>query len=64
MGAFFTRERFGRPQYIAGCLLLAFLAQCAWLIARLPSDIGPDESFRVREGLNQWRGKDEHRLAV
>jgi hypothetical protein len=32
MTAFFTRERFGRPQFLAGLLLLAFLAQACWLV--------------------------------
>ena len=32
MTGFFTRQRFGRPQFLAGLLLLAFLAQAAWLV--------------------------------
>src|ERR1700693_4752381 len=32
MPRFFTRERFGRPQFLAGALLLTFLAQCLWLV--------------------------------
>jgi len=32
MTPFFTRERFGRPQFFAGALLLAFLAQALWLV--------------------------------
>jgi hypothetical protein len=32
MTRFFTRERFGRPQFLAGALLLAFLAQGIWLV--------------------------------
>ena len=32
MTRFFTRERFGRPQFLAGALLLAFLAQAIWLV--------------------------------
>jgi hypothetical protein len=32
MTRFFTRERFGRPQFLAGAMLLAFLAQAAWLV--------------------------------
>ena len=32
MTRFFTRERFGRPQFLAGLLLLAFLAQAVWLV--------------------------------
>jgi hypothetical protein len=59
MGHFFTRERFGRPQVLAGFLLLALLAQCAWLLARgtQPLDVDSDEIFRVQEGLLQWRGQ-------
>src|SRR5271170_3401600 len=59
MARFRTRERFGRPQVLAGFLLLAFLAQCAWLLARgtQPLDVDSDEIFRVQEGLLQWRGQ-------
>jgi hypothetical protein len=59
MGSFFTRERFGRPQVLAGFLLLAFLAQCAWLLVEgtQPLDVDSDEIFRVQEGLLQWRGQ-------
>jgi hypothetical protein len=32
MTRFFTRERFGRPQFLAGLLLLVFLAQASWLV--------------------------------
>src|SRR6266699_1782128 len=32
MAGFFTHERFGRPQILAGLMLLAFLAQCLWLV--------------------------------
>ena len=34
MARFFTPERFGRPQVLASCLLLVFLAQCLWLVER------------------------------
>jgi hypothetical protein len=34
MTRFFTRERFGRPQFLSGALLLIFLAQAVWLIHR------------------------------
>lgn len=56
MGGFFTRERFGRPQVLAGLLLLVFLAQCAWLVQRrsragMPS---PQDAFRTYEGSQQW----------
>ena len=58
MGGFFTRERFGRPQVLAGLLLLLFVAQCLWLMnrgLRLRPDSG--EVFRIRQGLGQWHGK-------
>jgi hypothetical protein len=32
MAQFFSRQRFGRPQFFAGALLLAFLAQSLWLV--------------------------------
>ena len=32
MTRFFTPERFGRPQFLAGTLLLAFFAQALWLV--------------------------------
>lgn len=58
MGKFLTRERFGRPQVLAGCLLLAFLAQCGWLLMRgtQPAEIASAQLFRVVEGLQQWSG--------
>lgn len=60
MGGYFTRDRFGRPQFLAGLLLLAFLAQVIWLVhaeLRLPN--GPDalEAIRIREGWKQWHGR-------
>ncbi len=58
MGGFFTRERFGRPQVLAGLLLLLFVAQCLWLMnrgLRLRPDSG--EVFRIHEGLGQWHGE-------
>jgi hypothetical protein len=59
MGKFLTRERFGRPQVLAGFLLLAFLAQCAWLLVRgtEPLEIDSSQLFRVVEGLQQWNGE-------
>jgi hypothetical protein len=58
MGKFLTRERFGRPQVLAGFLLLAFLAQCGWLLARgtQPLEIESSQLFRVVEGLQEWSG--------
>src|SRR5882724_8484359 len=57
MGRFFTRERFGRPQVLAGTLLLIFLAQCAWLVNR-SRFVAPEahEISRICEGLGEWRG--------
>jgi hypothetical protein len=58
MGKFFTRERFGHPQILAGSLLLIFLAQCSWLLVRgtSPLDVDSSELFRVQEGVRQWHG--------
>ena len=60
MGGFFTRERFGRPQVLAGLLLLVFLGQCAWLVNRSPG-LTPREQTRISEGLRRWNvGRDLH----
>src|SRR5882724_13650271 len=53
MGGFFTRERFGQPQVLAGLLLLIFLGQCAWLVNRSAS-LTPSEESRISEGLRRW----------
>ena len=56
MRPYFTRERFGRPQFLAGLLLLAFLAQAIWLLhAELHAGEGPDsrEAIRIGEGWKQ-----------
>ncbi len=59
MRAFFSRERFGRPQVLAAILLLVFMAQCLWLIARKTQspEVDSTDLFRVQEGLRQWRGE-------
>ncbi len=59
MGRFFTRERFGRPQVLAALLLLAFLAQCLWLVERgwRNRAIDPEEIYRLERGTSLW----EHR---
>lgn len=60
MRPYFTRERFGRPQFLAGLLLLAFLGQALWLVraqlgaAPLPES---DEALRIGEGWKQCHGK-------
>jgi hypothetical protein len=58
MSKFLTRERFGRPQVLAGFLLLGFLAQCGWLLARgtQPLEMDRSQLFRLVEGLQQWNG--------
>jgi len=60
MRGFFSRERFGRPQVLAGLLLVLLPAQCAWLI-RSPHYLDAlersDTSWVVREGVEQWHGK-------
>jgi len=59
MRGYFTRERFGRPQFLAGLLLLAFLGQVVWLVhlefrtAKAPDGL---EAIRIREGWKQWHG--------
>jgi hypothetical protein len=60
MDSFFTRERFGRPQFLAASILMAFLMQCLWLAhAELGASQGMDsaEAIRIGEGLKQWRGR-------
>ena len=60
MRPYFTRERFGRPQFLSGLLLLAFLAQGLWLIHRElsgPEGMDGREAMRIREGWKQWKGK-------
>jgi len=51
MRPYFTRERFGRPQFLAGLLLLAFLAQVLWLVhAELRAAPLPDSDEGLRIG--------------
>jgi hypothetical protein len=60
MRPYFTRERFGRPQFLAGLLLLCFLAQALWLVhSELRSARDPDsqEAVRIGEGWKQWHGQ-------
>jgi hypothetical protein len=59
MSPFFSRERFGEPQIIAGCLLLFFLAQCFWLVNRHAQrrEIDSTELFRIERGLRLWHAK-------
>jgi hypothetical protein len=50
------REPAGKPQYIAGTLLLVFLAQCLWLVSRsLPvGEMDLREWYRIDAGLRRW----------
>lgn len=60
MRPYFTRERFGRPQFLAGLLLLCFLGQAVWLVhAEVQTAGEPDgaEAFRIGEGWKQWHGR-------
>ena len=59
MVRFFTRERFGRPQVLAGCLLLVFLAQCLWLVGKgaRPGTVDVAEIYRLERGASLWQGK-------
>jgi hypothetical protein len=55
MTALFTRERFGRPQFLAGALLLAFLFQSLWLVhSEIHSTSAPEPSEQVRIAAG-WR---------
>ena len=53
MGGFFTHERFGGPQVLAGFLLLVFLGECAWLVNR-SAGLTLREESRISEGLQRW----------
>jgi len=56
MTPFFTRERFGRPQVLASCLLLALLAQCLWLVEKgvRHRTVNPAEIYRLERGTALW----------
>lgn len=60
MTPFFTRERFGKPQVLAGVLLVAFMAQCAWLVRRRvqQGQVQPNELFRIERGLQYWQNRN------
>lgn len=59
MVRFFTRERFGRPQFLAGCLLLVFLAQCFWLVGKgaRPGTFDLSEIYRLERGAALWQDR-------
>ncbi len=67
MSGYFTRERFGRPQFLAGLLLLAFLAQAGWLVqsqwrlqwssqSQVRNGAEESEGERIAAGWSQWHG--------
>jgi hypothetical protein len=59
MTGFFTRQRFGRPQFLAGSLLLAFLAQALWLVRselNAPESTEASEQVRIAAGWRQIHG--------
>jgi hypothetical protein len=62
MGGFFTHERFGRPQVLAGLLLLVFLGQCAWLVHR-SAGLTPGEESRISEGFRRWHAERKPRTS-
>jgi hypothetical protein len=59
MARFFSYERFGRPQVLAAFLLLAFLAQCLWLVQKgaRPEAMGMNEICRLQHGMALWNKK-------
>jgi hypothetical protein len=62
MGGIFSSQRFGRPQLLAGLLLLVFISECAWLVAReypgaISTSTSEAEFVRIGEGLAQWHGQ-------
>jgi hypothetical protein len=60
MRPYFTRERYGRPQFLAGLLLLCFLAEALWLVrSEMHTGREPDgsETVRIGEGWKQWHGR-------
>src|SRR5215469_9803821 len=59
MAKLLSRERVGIPQFVAGLLLLIFVAQCLWLISHESSSrdsIEQNGFDRIAEGAAQWRG--------
>jgi hypothetical protein len=57
---FLDPDSIGRPQWIAGGLLLIYLAQCVWLIrAQTMHSLLPesDHALCIYSGLEQWKGR-------
>ena len=62
MRGIFSSQRFGRPQLLAGVLLLVFIGECAWLVAHeypgtFSTSTSEVEFVRIEEGLAQWHGQ-------
>src|SRR5262249_42653666 len=60
MSGYFTRERFGRPQFLAGMMLVVFLGQAMWLVGREGRHVSEPyagDEFRAVAGSYQWHGK-------
>lgn len=66
MVRFFSRERFGRPQVLAACLLLAFLAQCLWLVGKggRPGTVDLAEIYRLERGSALWSSRGVQEIHV
>jgi hypothetical protein len=66
MVRFFSRERFGRPQVLAACLLLVFLAQCLWLVGKggRPGTVDLAEIYRLQRGIALWNNRGAPEVSV
>jgi hypothetical protein len=60
MAPFFRSDRFGRPQVLAACLLLAFLGQCLCLVEKRvrPGTVDLAEIYRLQRGSELWNNRD------
>jgi len=61
MAGFFISQRFGRPQFLAGALLMLFLAQALWLVhsdlrTSESSALSASEGVRIAAGWRQIHG--------
>jgi hypothetical protein len=59
MARFFRRDRFGRPQVLAACLLLVFLGQCLCLVVKRarPGTVDLAEIYRLEHGSELWNNR-------
>jgi 4-amino-4-deoxy-L-arabinose transferase-like glycosyltransferase len=53
MSSYFTRERFGSPQFIAGLIILGFLGQCIWFCSKAP--LSDREVAYILQGRQEWQ---------